>query len=243
MRQPVPEIVETLSRLPPGSHCISLHTSPEEAADHAVDFLAGTPPGQAASYWVPDSDVAAEYNSRLEAEAPGQVGCVRALAHEQVAPHDGRLRPVPEIVDFVTGHPGGVTGGADTISRHWTRESVPDHLEYEAWFDGQPRKASRFLCPYDLRTLPVELVPQVLRGLGTHHSHVSLSNSTDPALHLLQLFLFPTVHDLPPQLHATLGGALALKHASLPGLGSELVLTAAGETVVRNWSRDAVVDW
>lgn len=239
----MPEIVERLSQVPPGSHCISLHASPEEAADRAVDFLAGTPPGQAASYWVPDPDLAAEYNARLEAEAPSQVGCVRALAHEQVAPHDGRLRPTPEIVDFVTAHPGGVTGGADTISRHWTRESVPDHLEYEAWFDDPSRGQSRLLCPYDLRTLPAELAPRVLRELGTHHSHAALSNSTDPAVRLLQLFIFPTIHDLPPKLHATLGWALAQRYASLPGLGNELVLTAAGETVVRDWSRDAVVDW
>ncbi len=239
----MPEIVEMLSQLPAGSHCIGLHASPEEAADHAVDFLSGTPPGQAASYWVPDPALAAEYNSRLEADAPDQVGCVRALPHEQVAPRDGRLRPTQEIVDFITSHPSGVTGGADTVSRYWTRESVPDHLEYEAWFDDQPRKESRFLCPYDLRSVPAELAPRVLRELGTHHSHAALSSSTDPAVRLLQLVLFPTVQELPPPLHETLGWVLAQGYATLPGGGNELALTAAGEAVVRSWSRDAVVDW
>ncbi len=239
----MPEIVEKPSEVPLGSHCISFHAGPEEAADHAVDFLAGTPPGQAASYWVSGSDVAEEYNSRLRTDAPDQVGNVRVLTHEQVEPQDGRLRPTREIVDFVTGHPYGVTGGADTISRCWTRETVPDHLEYEAWFDDQPRKASRFLCPYDLRAVPPDLAPQILRELGAHHSHAVLSSSTDPAVRLLQLFIFPTIQELPASLHATLGWALAQGYAGLPGRGDELVLTAAGETVVRNWSHDAVVDW
>ncbi len=239
----MPELVQDPAALPLGVHCVSLHAGEEEAADHAVAFLAGAPPEQAASYWVADPRLAAYYSERLAVEAPNRVGCVQVLDREQVEPSDGRLRPVGEIRAFVSGHPEGVTGGADTISRHWNARTVPEHLEYEAWFDEQPRDDSRFLCPYDLRSLPTDRAPEILRALGAHHSHAILSQSSEPAVRLLQLFVFGSPGAVPAALRGTLEWAQRERLVAVVGRDEELRLTEEGERLVRTWGQDAVVDW
>ena len=239
----MPEVVADPSELPLGSHCLSFHADATEAADHAVRFLAGSPEGLEPRYWVTDPEVASRYNERLASVAPAHVGCVSVLDHEQVHPVEGRLRPAPEIAEFVVAHPNGVTGGADTISDHWTVENIPEHLEYEAWFEGQPRRRSRFLCPYDLRRIPPALAPEVLRELGAHHSHVVLSSSDASAVRLLQLFIFGTPERLPAQLWES------YRWAQEEGLLREgaptepLDLTELGADLVRQWSETATVDW
>jgi hypothetical protein len=239
----VPVVLSDLAELPRGSHCLSLHADVAEAADHAADFLAGTPDGQAAAYWVADTALQSYYQDRIAEDFPGQVGCIMVLSGEQVHPVDGKLRPVDEVVKFVTSHPEGVTGAGETLSLYWGPENIPEHLEYEAWFDGQPRDSSRFLCPYDLRRVPIEDAPEILRELGKHHSHVVLSPSTQPAVRLLQLFVFETVQDLPPQLVDTFQWALdeELVEASQPS--EELQLTAKGNQVVKEWGETTAVDW
>lgn len=237
------ELLAELSQLPSGSHCVSFHSSQSEAEDHAVEFLAGSPEGQASSYWVADPALQSSYQERLAERAPGQIGCVHVLDGEQVHPVDGRLRPVEEVVRFVSSHPEGVTGGAERISRHWGPANVPEHLEYEAWFDQQPRRSSRFLCPYDLRTVPPDRAPQILRELGSHHSHVVLSSSPEPAIQLLQLFIFGSPRELPPALDSILGWAVrrGLIEASDPS--ADFALTEAGNQIVQDWSRLTTVDW
>jgi hypothetical protein len=231
----MPQVVDDLRELPTGSHCMSFHASREEAARHAVSFLAGTPEGQPAKYWVPDPGRAAYYQHWLASEAPDHVGCVAILSREQVEPVQGKLRPIEEIREFVGGHPDGVTGCGETITQYWTDATIPDHLEYEAWFEGQPRDASRFLCPYDLRAIPPVKAPDVIRDLGRHHSHVALSRSPEPAVRLLQLFAFPTVDETPAPLERTLRWALEKGLVVVDSL-RELSLTEAGERIVRTWS-------
>jgi hypothetical protein len=236
-------VIADLRELPPGSHCVSFHASREEAARNAVSFIAGAPEGQATAYWVPDADVAAYYNLWLAREAPDHVGCVAILPHEQVAPDGGKLRPVEEIRQFIAGHPNGVTASGETITRYWNRANVPDHLEYEAWFQEQPMGTSRFLCPYDLRAVPPELAPQVLRELGSLHSHVVLSNSREPGARLLQLFVFPTIEEIPEPVEGTLGWALKKDLVEILRPVRELALTSSGETVVRDWGEHTTINW
>ncbi|HTT35705.1 MAG TPA: hypothetical protein VMH78_07555 [Thermoplasmata archaeon] len=237
------ELVESLLHLPLGSHCVSFHVSREEAADHATEFIAGSPPDKAASYWVSDPTLVAYYDERLSEIAPDQVGCVRALDHEQVESVDGRLRPVEEVRAFVGAHPEGVSGGADTLSQYLSPENVPEHLEYEAWFDEQSRDGSRFLCPYDLRRVPPDVAPMVLRELGQHHSHAVLSSSTEPAVKLLQLFVFATPAELPAILHETHAWARREGYLVESGPDQPLALSSKGEAEVARWSRATTVDW
>ncbi len=239
----MPDLLDDLEQLPPGSHCVSFHATRDEAAQHAVSFLAGAPKGQAAAYWVPDSDTLAYYDKWLAREAPDHVGCVAILAREQVESIGGKLRPVEEVRRFVGSHPEGVTGGGETITRYWTPETIPEHLEYESWFQDQPRQESRFLCPYDLKEIPPAMAPGVMRELGAHHSHVVLSTSLEPGARLLQLFVFPTVDQIPEALDGTLGWAIRKGLVDLQSPSRELSLARDGEQVVREWSARTTVDW
>ena len=241
--RPMPEVLDDLVHLPLGSHCVSFHASREEAADQAVSFLAGRPDGQAAAFWVADSSLLAYYDEKIAERAPEQVGCVHVLPHEQVGPVAGKLRPVEEVQEFLADHPEGVTGGADTLSLYWSPETIPDHLEYEAWFQQQPRDGSRFLCPYDLRRVPPESAPEVMRELGKNHSHAALSTSEEPAVRLLQLFVFGTAESLPSQLGETLTWARDTGLVEVGQPTDDLALTESGEEVVREWSGSAQLDW
>jgi hypothetical protein len=232
----VPEVVGRLRDLPVGSHTISFFASQAEARDQAVDFLAGAPTGHTTAYWVSDPSLKDYYAEEIAASAPDHVGCVLVLPGEQVARTDGKLRPVEEVREFVTAHPDGVSAGAETITQYWAPQNVPDHLEYEAWFHEQPRDASRFLCPYDLRRIPPDLAPDALRDLGAHHTHAALSASKEPAARLLQLFIFGFVDAMPPQLRPSLKWALEVGLVEDRGRPAGLRLTAAGQETVRAWS-------
>jgi hypothetical protein len=240
----MPEVIDDLRELPTGSHALSFHASRQEAVDHAVGFLAGAPPGQATSYWVPEAEPATPYVEKLNEVAPGQVGCVRPLHGPQVVTSEGRhLRPTEEIRRFVTSHPEGVTAGAETITTYWSPQTVPDYLEYEAWFQDQPRNGSRFVCPYDLRRIPASDAPQVMMELGAHHSHVVLSTSDEPAVRILQLFVFATPAEVPIQLQDTLEWAKRAELISASDPNGPLTLTPLGESLVQEWSEIATVNW
>ncbi|HTW56257.1 MAG TPA: hypothetical protein VMG36_07470 [Thermoplasmata archaeon] len=240
----MPEVVDLAAELPVGSHTLSLHASNREAKQHAVSFLAGTPPGQAASYWIGDGDQLPDYRAQLTAEAPEHVGCVAVLPHEQVTEQpDGHLRPAGEIQEFLHAHPEGISAGGDTLSLYWTDRTIPAHLEYEAWLSGQPYDRSRLLCPYDLRRVPPSEAPRVLRELGAHHSHVVLSGSGQPAVRLLQLFVFPDAARMPSALRETLDWGLKTGLVRLDATGRDLSLTTAGEEIVAEWSQQTTVDW
>jgi hypothetical protein len=236
-------VLRDLAELPQGAHALALYSDREEAAAHAVRFIRGAPPSAPVSYWVASSDLAQEYNDRLASVAPERVGCVAVLDHEQVDRIDGKLRPTREVIDFVSEHPDGVTAGGDTLSLYWDLDSVPEYLEYEEWFDEQPRTSSRFLCPYDLRTVPAEVAPAVLSRLAKHHSHVVLSSSTEPAVRLLQLFLFGSPEELPERLRGDLRWATDRDFVENPADGATLELTPRGREVVREWGERTTVDW
>ena len=238
-----PTVVVELRDLPVGSHCASFHATREEAARNAISFIAGAPEGQPTSYWVPDKETESYYNLWLAREAPEHIGCVAILPHEQVEMVRGKLRPVEEVRRFIGQHPEGVTAAGETITRYWEPQNVPDHLEYEAWFQSQPMGSSRFLCPYDLRAVPVEMAPQVLRDLGAHHSHVVLSRSVEPGARLLQLFVFPTVEEIPEPVEGTLGWALKKDLVEILRPVRELALTSSGERVVKDWGEHTTIDW
>ncbi|MFZ0892432.1 MAG: MEDS domain-containing protein [Thermoplasmata archaeon] len=232
-----------LVELPLGSHCISFHASREEASAHAASFLAGNLPGMAAMYWVTDADTADYYSDRLSTQAPDQVGCVAILRHEQVEPVEGKLRPVSEVKEFIRAHPEGVSACGETISAYWSPENIADHVEYESWFQEQPRSKSRFLCPYDLRKVPPEMAPKVLRELGAQHSHAALSRSPDPAVRLMQLFAFGTPAEIPPQLRDTYRWATDQNLITATDPIEEMTLTSKGAQIVADWSRTATIDW
>jgi hypothetical protein len=239
----MPETVASLAHLPIGSHCVSFFVSREEAAAQAVDFLAGAPQGQASSYWVPDRETVAYYQNRLSGRSPDKVDSVHFLSTEQVQAREGKLRPVDEVLEFVGKHPEGVTAAGETLSRYWTPDTVPDHLEYEAWFDEQPRTSSRFLCPYDIRRVPPEQAPEILRTLGTHHSHTLLSDSTEPAVRLLQLFVFGSAPAVPNVLEPTLGWAVRGRLLEFEGDQYDLGLAPLGEKIVQDWGQVAAIGW
>jgi hypothetical protein len=236
-------VLDNLRELPQGSHAVSFHASREEAARHAVSFIAGAPEGQATTYWVADAERAEYYKLWLAREAPEAVGCVAILPHEQVMDVGGKLRPTPEIVKFVSSHPDGVTAGGETITRYWSSKNIPEHLEYEGWFQTLPRAESRFLCPYDLRAIPPDVATRVMRELGAQHSHIVLSTSAEPGARLLQLFVFPTIDEVPEPLEATLGWALKKDLIDILRPIREPTLTSAGERVVQDWGERTTVDW
>ncbi len=237
-----PKVVESARDVPSGAHALSLYATRREAAEHAADFLRGTPKGQAARLWVPDEVSAAFYSEAAGNRAPEHVGCVAILSTEQIAEQAGRLRPVEEIRSFLASHPEGVSAGADTISFYWTPATVPAHLEYEAWFEDQPRSRSRFICPYDLRSLDPADASHVVRALAAHHSHVVLSEASEPGVRLLQLFVFPSARDLPDALDSALGWAVKRGYVELRSTTRELELTPAGDEVVRAWAERPTPD-
>lgn len=237
------QVLEDLAELPLGAHALSFHASADEARDHAVRFLTGTPEGMTAIYWVPDAEASARYNSKLADVAPSHVGCVVALGHSQVDWSAGKLRPAPEIREFLREHPGGVTAGGETLTKYWHEDHVAEQIEYERWFDEQPREDSRFICPYDLRRLGTENPPEILAELGKHHSHIVLSSSREPAVRLLQLFVFPTSGELPPKLGADLDWAAELGYVEAGGPMDPLRLTPAGRAIVDEWGGRTSVDW
>ena len=236
------EVIDDLARLPVGSHAVGFYASQEEAADQAVSFLAGTPPGQSASFWVADSSLVAYYNAKLEERAPEQVGCVHVLEHEQVRPEGDHLRPVSEVLDFVGEHPEGVTAAGDTITQYWAPQNVPDHMEYEAWFQEQPRDQSRFLCPYDLRRVPPDQVQAALEELGKHHTHAVLSSSDEPAVRLMQLFVFGMRAAVPAKLRRTADWAQRKGLIKINASSNEMRLTPKGEREIVDWETRSRTD-
>ncbi len=237
----MPEVLPDPRELPRGTHLLSLHVTAAEAARHAADFLTGTPSGQAASYWVVDEATKGSYQETLIRQSPEHVGCIAVLPHSQVAPSEGALRPSNEVRAFLDAHPEGVTAAGETITRYWSRDSIPDHLEYETWFQDQERGNSRFMCPYSLREIPPDLAPHVLRELGSHHTHVVLADSKEPGVRLLELFVFRKVHEIPSVLDGTLGWAVKRELVSIDRATNELSLTPAGDAIIREWSNRAVV--
>ena len=238
-----PAVLANPSEIPLGAHALTLHAGPTEAADHVASFLEGAPDSQAARFWVPDGSSAALLAEVVEKRSPAHVGCIAILTTEQVEPTDGKLRPVATIRAYIGEHPEGVTAGAGTISSYLTEENAAAHAEYEAWFDRQSRENCRFACPYDLRSIPVEAGPELLRELGAHHSHVVLSHSDEPGALLLELFLFDRPSEMPEELRETLRWALDRQLVTDGGSDVPLALTAAGEAVVRDWGSRSTVDY
>ncbi|MDE1819238.1 MAG: hypothetical protein KGJ23_02840 [Euryarchaeota archaeon] len=204
----MPILLKDLSSLPSGTHAIAFHDSGEEEAEHAVAFLRGASDPGATAYWVAEPWVADLVREKLPRISARFEGAIRDLQGPQVAATQRVLRPVPEIAEFVSAHPRGVSAGADAVSYYWTREDVPRIEEYESWFDQQPRGGSRFLCPYDLRRIPLDMAPSLMRQLGSAHDHLTLSDSEDPISRLVQAFLFASPQGVPEGLRGTVDEAL-----------------------------------
>lgn len=225
----VPQIIYDLKRLPKGSHCLDLYASLDEAAEHAAAFLEGADNPRAATYWVADDQLLAFHRDKTQSQDPSGALPFRALKGPQVVPQGGKLRPTAEVVRLVSSHPEGVTAGAATITRYWSREQIPAYLEYEQWFHQQARERSRFLCPYDLREVPVDMAPAVLPELARQHSHVILSRAPNPMALLVQLLMFPTSDAVPPEHREELSWATAEGLLSVDGRTHRLHLASRGE--------------
>lgn len=226
---PFPELISDLSKLPTGSHCLELFASEEEAADRAAAFLAGAEDPEATSYWVADDRLVALNRKHVARRDPRHEGNVHRLRGPQVVRREGVLRPTGEIIRFVKDHPEGVTGGAAAITGYWTREEIPAYLEYEEWFHRQARGRSRFLCPYDLRKVPVDLAAEVLPELARHHSHLVVSSVRQPAALLVQLLVFPSAESVPEEHRKVLDWAVREGLLGLEGHEKRPVLARKGE--------------
>lgn len=229
---PFPTLLEDLSTLPPGSHCLALHASREELAEQAASFLAGAEDPDRTTFWVADDRLLAYARQKVRTRAPALEGRVLRLDGPQVVSEGELLRPAPEIVRFIRAHPEGVTAGAATITTYWSRESVPAHLEYEDWFQDAPRAGCRYLCPYDLRRIPVEMAAEVLPTLARKHTHLVLSKVHGPAPELLQLLLFTRGPRAPPALEGA--QAWAIREGLLIRQGERLVLSLEGLHLLRS---------
>jgi hypothetical protein len=229
----VASVIVDLAKLPVGAHAVGFYASPQEASDHAAAFLAGTPKGQSAAFWVSTEALKSRFKERIAKLSPNaEVG---VLPEGQVGTEGEKLRPVAEVTHFLGAHPEGVTAGADTLSDHLSAANVGRFTEYESWIDGQPHEHSRLLCPYDLRRLPPEGATDLVRGLGASHSHVALSTSEEPAMRLLQLFVFPTVQSVPEVLRDTIRWALSEGYVLADGSGA-FDTTARGQRLISEWS-------
>ena len=228
---PFPQLISDLSKLPTGSHCLELFASEAEAADRAAAFLAGAEDPEATSYWVADDRLVALNRQQVARRDPRHEGNVHHLRGPQVVRREGVLRPTGEILRFVRNHPEGVTGGAAAITGYWTREEIPAYLEYEEWFHRQARGRSRFLCPYDLRKVPVDLAAEVLPELARHHSHLVVSTVRHPTTLLVQLLVFPSAESVPEKLRKVLDWALRGGLLGLEGREKRPVLARKGENL------------
>ncbi|HXW67353.1 MAG TPA: hypothetical protein VEL82_05715 [Thermoplasmata archaeon] len=237
------QVLTDPASLPVGCHALGIYSDASEQESHAVRFLSGAPAGTPAVYFVHDPKIAEQYNARLAHDVPDRAGSVVSLGHEQVEPDHGKLRPAKEVREYISHHPQGMTAGGDTLSMYLAPDTADAHLEYESWFDDQPRDASRFICPYDIRSIPIDAAPEILSDLGRHHSHVVLSSSPEPAVRLLQLFIFGTRADVPDRLGADLRWAQEKEYLRPAGARDSLELTDAGREIVREWSDRTTVDW
>jgi hypothetical protein len=232
------ECLDATSQVPVGAHCLSLHATQEEAADHAAAFLSGSPPEHATSYWVAQAGLVPLYRERIGAVDPRHVRSIRVLAGPQVHRVDHRLRPVEEITSFFERHPEGATCGADTITWYWTPDDIRDHLEYEQWFQLQPRVRNRFLCPYDLRRIPLDDAVPVLRELADHHSHLVFSRDRQNPIRLLQLMIFVNTDDIPTTMSSDLDWAVDAGYATVGDETGSLSPTLTGRDLLESWGRD-----
>jgi len=91
--------------------------------------------------------------------------------------------------------------------------------------------------------VPSDDATTVLRVLGRLHSHVVLSSSSEPAVRLLQLFIFGSEAELPGRLHGDLRWAAEHGYLETRGSSGALELTPTGRDVVREWGDRTVVDW
>ena len=112
---------------------------------------------------------------------------------------------------------------------------MPDYLEHERWFPEQARGASRFLCPYNLRDIPAEDAPEILRALGARHSHVVLSSSSATTARVLQRFVFATARAIPATLRPELDWALGEGYVTVDGGTDRLSRTPKGAERVVDW--------
>ncbi len=233
LRVPRPTVLEDPEQLPPGSHCLSLYASDEEAALRAAAFLAGAEDPSRATYYVSGERLLAYTRRHVRARSPRLAQRVRDLGGPQTVREGPYFRPAAEVVRFVREHPEGVSTGGQTITQYWSRETIAGHLEYEQWFQQQPREGSRFLCPYDLREVPVDLAPRVLANLALHHSHIIFSTAPEPASQVLQLATSPRLEEMSPTLERSARWCLQEGFATVEAGSGTLTLAERGESFAR----------
>jgi len=232
-------LLNSASELPTGSHCVSFHATQDEACEQAVAFLEGARADQASAYWVANQSLVPMYRTRLQSRVPDRKDSVHALGHSQVHQVGEVLRPAPEVLEFISHHPDGVTAGGETITWFWTPETIHDYMEYETWFERQPRLNSRFICPYNLRRVPPQAAASVLHELGEHHSHVVLSRAPAKAVRLIQLFLFANAREVPEMLQHDLTWAVDAGLVQVHEPSPILFLTASGHQLIEEWATSA----
>jgi len=190
------ELVTKPAELPSGSHSLSFYANRPEAAQDIANFLRGASDrGQTAMVLTADDEMMSLYQDAVEREVPQMLKALRRIDGPHVRSTEEGLRPIPEVLEFASSHPEGMTMCGDTIPDLLNRRTLPNVLAYEDWFDSLRPFYHRGLCPYDLNNFPVDRVADAFTGLAAAHTHGVLSTSPDPSAQFLQLLILPVVEN------------------------------------------------
>lgn len=227
-------LVPTQEELPPGSHALSFYASRPEAARNMASFLRGARRrGQKAMVLTSDDRLLELYRRETSKQVPEMVDSFLRISGPHVRTTLDGLRPVPEVMEFASGHPEGATMCGDTIPSFLDRRSLPNILVYEAWFDSLRPFYHRGLCPYDLAHLPVDRAPEAFARLARAHTHAVLSNDPNPGVRFLQLLILPHVDNPPKEPLGWLARAVEYGLVDRDRASESVELTPRGENFAR----------
>lgn len=222
------EVLDDPADLPIGCHAFSFHASVEEAADHASGHLWNSPTIDQGAYWIGTGRPRAPYEEAILRRRPEMLTALRSLETPSTEATDGALRPIKEVVAWVENHPDGVVAAAETLSWYWDPIHAPMNIAYEQWFHTLERRHSRFLCPYDLRRVPIGVAGLVLPKLRRVHTHLVLSTDRRPEIRVMQLLAFQGESELPELLAGDMERGILEGHFDRGAPGAGLRLTPLG---------------
>jgi len=195
------ELVSSPAEFPPGSHSIGFYGSRPEAAHNIASFLRGAHDHhQDAIVLTADDDMMSLYREAVQREVPQLLNSLHRIPGPHIRSTADGFRPVDDAMDFAQAHPGGASMCGDTIPDLLSRQTLPNVLVYEDWFDSLRPFYHRGLCPYDLNNFPVDRASEAFTRLTKAHTHGVLSRDPEPSTQFLQLLVLPAVEN-PPEAH------------------------------------------